>query len=55
MDPPAIADRVHFAALIMLYYLLPPVTVGLGVLISILKSRQLRAKEGYDGVHTRVL
>ncbi len=53
MDPTAIADRVHFAALIMFHYLFPPVTIGLGVLISVLKIQQLRAQEGYDGVHAR--
>lgn len=53
MDPTAIADRVHFAALIMFHYLFPPVTIGLGLLIAVLKGMQLRRGEGYDGVHAR--
>jgi len=30
MGAVVIADRVHFAALIMFHYLFPPVTIGLG-------------------------
>ena len=53
MDATAIADRVHFAALIMFHYLFPPVTIGLGVLIATLKVMQLRRGESYDGLHAR--
>ena len=53
MDATAIADRTHFAALIMFHYLFPPVTIGLGVLIAVLKVMQLRRGEGYDGLHAR--
>lgn len=53
MDASVVADRAHFAALIMFHYLFPPVTVGLGVLITTLKVLQLRHNEGYDGRHAR--
>ena len=53
MDTTAIADRVHFAALIMFHYLFPPVTIGLGILIAALKVIQVRRGEGYDGLHAR--
>jgi len=42
MEATVIADRAHFAALIMFHYLFPPVTIGLGWLIAILKVRHLR-------------
>ena len=45
MDATVIADRAHFAALIMFHYLFPPVTIGLGWLIAILKVRHLRTGE----------
>jgi len=45
MGATVIADRVHFAALIMFHYLFPPVTIGLGWLIAILKIRYLRTKD----------
>ena len=53
MGATVIADRAHFAALIMFHYLFPPVTIGLGVLITVLKVMQLRRGEGYEGVHAR--
>ena len=53
MDSSVIADRVHFAALIMFHYLFPPVTIGLGVLIAVLKIMQLRRGESYDGLCAR--
>lgn len=40
-----VADRIQFAALIMFHYLFPPVTIGLGVLIAILKTAYLLTKE----------
>lgn len=42
MGAAVLADRAHFAALIMFHYLFPPVTIGLGWLIAILKIRQMR-------------
>ncbi len=45
MEATVIADRVHFAALIMFHYLFPPVTIGLGWLIAILKTRHLQTKD----------
>jgi cytochrome d ubiquinol oxidase subunit I len=53
MGATVIADRVHFAALIMFHYLFPPVTIGLGVLIAVLKVLQLRSREDYDGRYAR--
>lgn len=45
MEATVLADRVHFAALIMFHYLFPPVTIGLGWLIAILKTRHLQTKD----------
>jgi len=45
MDSTVIADRAQFAALIMFHYLFPPVTIGLGWLIAILKIQQMRTKD----------
>jgi cytochrome d ubiquinol oxidase subunit I len=53
MDGSVIADRVHFAALIMFHYLFPPVSIGLSVLIAILKIQQLRLNEDFDGLYAR--
>jgi cytochrome d ubiquinol oxidase subunit I len=53
MEGSVIADRIHFASLIMFHYLFPPVSIGLGLLIVILKIIQLKRNEGYDGVYAR--
>ena len=53
MGASVIADRMHFAALIMFHYLFPPVTIGLGVLITTLKVMQLKHREDYNGPHAR--
>ncbi len=49
MGGAVIADRAHFAALIMFHYLFPPVTLGLGCLIAALKSLQLWKKDDRYG------
>jgi len=47
MDSTAVlADRIHFAALILFHYLFPPLTIGLGVLIVALKIGQLTQPDG---------
>src|ERR1019366_10184560 len=38
MDAGAIANRAHFTALIMFHYLFPALTMGLSVIIAVLKS-----------------
>jgi cytochrome bd ubiquinol oxidase subunit I len=53
MEGSVIADRIHFATLIMFHYLFPPVTIGLGVLIAILKILQLKNGEDYNGLYAR--
>lgn len=45
MGATVIADRAHFAFLIMFHYLFPILTMGLSVLIAILKTFQLVTKE----------
>ena len=41
MGEAVVADRVHFASLIMFHYLFPPVTIGLAWLIVVLKTLHL--------------
>ena len=53
MDSSVIADRVHFASLVMFHYLFPPVSIGLALLIVILKIQQLRRNEDSDGAYAR--
>jgi len=45
MSALVIADRIHFAVLIMFHYIFPPVTMGLGFLIAVLKTLYLRTKD----------
>jgi cytochrome d ubiquinol oxidase subunit I len=45
MGTTVIADRAHFAFLIMFHYLFPILTMGLSVLIAVLKTFQLVTKE----------
>jgi len=47
------ADRLHFGFTIMFHYLFPVLTMGLGVLIAVLKSLQLWKKDDRYGLVAR--
>lgn len=53
MTPALTVDRWHFAFTIMFHYLFPVLTMGLGVLIAVLKTLQLRTQDDRYAVLAR--